>query len=79
MLIFPGDAIAAATLGELATTGCAFELQSKTSEIPLSLGMAMKTCPDKPDMTYTTFVVKGDLAGNMAKPCDSTTGCGKPL
>ena len=61
---------------ELATGGCAFELKSKTSNMPLGLGMAMKTCPQKPDMTYTTFVVKGDLADNMAKPCDSNTGCG---
>ena len=58
------------------TGGCAFELKSKTSNMPLGLGMAMKTCPQKPDMTYTTFVVKGDLADNMAKPCDSNTGCG---
>ena len=61
---------------ELATGGCAFELKSKTSNMPLGLGMAMKTCPEKPDMTYTAFVVKGDLADNMAKPCDSSTGCG---
>ena len=64
------------TYTELATTGCVFELKSQKSDMPLGLGMAMKTCPEKPDMTYTTFVVKGDLADNMAKPCDSNTGCG---
>ena len=64
------------TYTELATTGCAFELKSQKSDMPLGLGMAMKTCPEKPDMTYTAFVVKGDLADNMAKPCDSSTGCG---
>merc|ERR1712167_506781 len=39
-------------LTELATTGCAFELKSKKSDMPLGLGMAMKTCPNKPDMTW---------------------------
>jgi len=59
--------------------GCKFELKPKSATLDLGLGVAMKTCPSNPDLTFVSVVVKGALVDNLAKPCDATNACGAGL
>jgi len=64
---------------DLATSGCKFELKSKSANLNFGLGIAMKACPSNPDMTFVSVVAKGALVDNMGKPCDATNTCGVGL
>jgi hypothetical protein len=59
--------------------GCKFELKPKSATLDIGLGVAMKTCPSNPDLTFVSVVVKGALVDNLAKPCDATNACGAGL
>ena len=78
-VINPGDStgILPCSYADLTSTGgCAFELQSKSAQLPFGIGVALKTCPSNPDMTFVSAVAKGAMVDNLGKPCSTDIGCG---
>jgi hypothetical protein len=78
-VINPEDStgIVPCSYADLTTTGgCAFELKSTNTQLPFGIGVALKTCPSNPDMTFVSAVAKGAMVDNLGKPCSSDIKCG---